>query len=201
MKPPKSDETPSWALALLAAILDPDGARSLSRTERGRSIRCARQFIGEVPELLNPTFEELSTKEMGENLRAEAEKRDREREKELGCGPGERIPLEEAVKRITGADRPTKGLERWFKKLLREPHEYIDYEGLKQAIQLQMVPDGHDPLAEPESQKRARIEEEINAAFARFAENGLSPWELEWFRNQWRKATNRRRAENFGKKK
>jgi len=74
------NETPSWAIALLAAILDPEGAGSQQRRERSGAVRRAQQFIGEVPKLLNAAFKDLSTAEMGAKMRAGAEERDLLRE-------------------------------------------------------------------------------------------------------------------------
>jgi hypothetical protein len=215
MSPQKPDDAPAWAIALLAAILEPEATRSQEQQERGGAVRRAQQFIDEVPKLLNLTqFKDLSKEEMGAKLRGEAEERDRKREKEFGCGPGERISFEKGVKLITGTDRPTKALERWFKKLLQQPHEYIDYEEQKQATrpkdpisedqkdrEFPKVSDGHDPLAEPESQTRARGEEEINAAFASLVENGFTPWQVECFRKRYREMAGRSRAKNLLKKK
>jgi len=80
MKPRKSDGTPAWAIALLAAILDPEAARSQRRDKRGEAARRAQQFIDEVPKLLDPAFEDLSTAEMGLMLRDDSHERDALRE-------------------------------------------------------------------------------------------------------------------------
>ena len=80
MKPQKPDETPAWAIALLAAILAPEEARSQALDKRGAAVRRAHRFIGEVPKFLDVAFKGLSIAEMREKLRDDSQERDALRE-------------------------------------------------------------------------------------------------------------------------
>jgi hypothetical protein len=46
----------------------------------GEAVRCAQQFIDKASEFLNPEFKDLSTEEMGEILRSDAQQREAARE-------------------------------------------------------------------------------------------------------------------------
>jgi hypothetical protein len=110
-KPQKLLETPSWALALLAAILEPEAVKSQRQDVRGAAVRRARAFIDEVPGHLSPSFEQLSTEEQREKLRSDVQQRKAQRER-FG------LPQDVPAAGIRRVDNPDEEMNR---RLLQRP--------------------------------------------------------------------------------
>jgi len=117
------------------------------------------------------------------------------------CEPEEeRISFGEAMKKITGADRPGKAEERYVGRLLREDYEFTDHHEFSQA-RGSRVQDGHDPLARPKILRRKLTEEEIAALLAPYREEGFTLSRIQQLLEGYRERTSRSRAGNFQKKR
>jgi len=188
-------QTLAWIQSLKHRIPDRDYAPELVATIaasllRGDHFRAAdcELAIAKALRLLDTTYRIL-----------EWHKRERASGAEQ-CVPEERISFSEAMKEITGADRPGKAEERYVGRLLREEYEFADHHEFKQASG-SIVPDGHDPLARPKTKTRKLTEEEIDAIFAPYREEGFTLSRVKQLREGYRERTKRARAGNFRKKR
>jgi hypothetical protein len=126
----------------------------------------------------------------------------------------ELIPFGEAMKQITGTDRPGKAAERLIGQMIARGSAYIDYEevkrasgsssyidpdGLKQFIGSE-VPKGHNPDVRAEFKVRKPTKKEIEAALAPFRENGFSQQHVARLRAQFVEIGDRVHTENLKKK-
>ena len=125
----------------------------------------------------------------------------------------ELIPFGEAMKQITGTDRPGKAAERLIGQMIARGSAYIDYEevkrasgsssyidpdGLKQFIGSE-VPKGQNPDVRAELKVRKPTKKEIEAALTPFRENGFSQQHVKRLRAQFLEIGDRVHTENLQK--
>jgi hypothetical protein len=128
----------------------------------------------------------------------ERHKRERDNSRDRG-EPKKHIPFGEALRRITGATRPSTAEERFLKFWTHRGFEYTDYDELRRASGKE-VPRGHDPLAPPEVKVHKPASKEVKQALAIFREKGFEPAHVERLREQYIRGAARSRASSFSKK-
>jgi hypothetical protein len=134
----------------------------------------------------------------------------------------ERVDWDQAVKKITGANRTPNAEARLVKKLLEQGFDYIDHEAIGKDIgreawdkaihseeakkkghvpQSAKVSKGHNPDEEQGLARRMPTKKEIEDAIAYCRKNGLPQWRVELLRKNYLTEAGRSRVKNLHQRK